>query len=52
MPRLPDPDKYHDPIKFFRDCHALIVTQVNLLDQLAKEAESKGVIKSLKDDKR
>lgn len=52
MPRLPDPDKYLDPIKFFRDCHALIVTQINLLEQLALDAESKGVIKSLKDDKR
>ena len=52
MSRLPDPDKYSDPIKFFRDCHAFIVTQVNLLEQLAMEAESKGVIKSLKDDRR
>lgn len=52
MLHLPDPDKYNDPIKFFRDCHALIVTQVNLLEQLSLDAESKGVIKSLKDDKR
>jgi hemerythrin-like domain-containing protein len=52
MPALPDPNKYNDPIKFFRDCHALIITQVNLLEQLAIDAESKGVIKSLKDDKR
>src|SRR5689334_18950687 len=52
MPRLPDPNKYADPIRFFRDCHALVVTQINLLEQLAKDAESKGVIKSLRDDKR
>jgi hemerythrin-like domain-containing protein len=52
LPHLPDPNKYNDPIKFFRDCHALIVTQVNLLEQLTLEAEAKGVIKSLRDDKR
>ncbi len=52
MQRLPDPNKYNDPIKFFRDCHALIITLVNLLEQLANDAEAKGVIKSLKDDKR
>ncbi|MFI5263288.1 MAG: hemerythrin domain-containing protein [Candidatus Kapaibacterium sp.] len=52
MPKLPDPDKYNDPIKFFRDCHALIITQVNLLEQLVLDAESKGVIWSLKKDSR
>ncbi|MEP7233905.1 MAG: hemerythrin domain-containing protein [Ignavibacteriota bacterium] len=52
MAKLPDPNKYSDPIKFFRDCHALIGSQVNLLAQMVAEAESKGVIKSLKDDDR
>jgi len=51
MPQLPDPNKYDDPIRFFRDCHALIITLINRLEKLAQEAESKGVKKSIKEDK-
>ncbi len=50
MPQLPDPNKYNDPIKYFRDSHALITTQVNLLEKLTQSAEVKGVIKSIKED--
>ena len=48
MPQLPDPNKYNDPIKYFRDCHALITTQINLLEKLWQSAEANGVIKSIK----
>ena len=51
MPQLPDPNKYNDPIKYFRDCHALITTQINLLEKLWQSAEANGVIKSIKEDK-
>jgi hemerythrin-like domain-containing protein len=51
MPQLPDPNKYNDPIKYFRDSHALITTQVNLLEKLTHSAELKGVIKSITEDK-
>ncbi len=51
MPQLPDPNKYKDPIKYFRDCHALITTQINLLEKLWQSAEANGVIKSIKEDK-
>src|SRR6266480_466755 len=51
MPSLPDPNRYNDPIKYFRDSHALITTQINILEQLAKNAEIKGVLKSITEDR-
>jgi hemerythrin-like domain-containing protein len=51
MPSLPDPNKYNDPIKYFRDCHALIAIQLNNLEQLTIDAERKGIKKSIKEDK-
>ncbi len=52
MPHLPDPNKYNDPIKFFRDSHALITTQINLLEKLAQTAEASGNMKSVREDTR
>jgi hemerythrin-like domain-containing protein len=51
MPRLPDPNKYSDPIRYFRDSHALIVTVINQLEELIKSAELKGIKKSITEDK-
>ena len=51
MPSLPDPNKYNDPIRYFRDCHALITTQINLLDKLIHDSEANGVIKNIRENK-
>jgi len=48
---LPDPNKYNDPIRYFRECHALIITLINQLEQLTQEAEKKGVKQSIKEDR-
>jgi hemerythrin-like domain-containing protein len=51
MPSLPDPNKYNDPIRYFRDSHALIISLINQLEDLIKNAEAKGIKKSIKEDK-
>jgi hemerythrin-like domain-containing protein len=51
MIHLPDPNKYNDPIRYFRDCHALIVTLINQLDQLTLDAEKTGIKKSIAEDR-
>ncbi|MFI5264915.1 MAG: hemerythrin domain-containing protein, partial [Candidatus Kapaibacterium sp.] len=50
MPHLPDPNKYSDPIRYFRDSHALIITLINQLEDLIKNAEAKGIKKSIVED--
>jgi len=51
LTHLPDPNKYSDPIRYFRDSHALIITLINQLDDLIKSAEQKGIKKSIIEDK-
>jgi hemerythrin-like domain-containing protein len=51
LTRLPDPNIYNDPIRFFRDCHALIVQVINQLELLISDAEKKGIRFSIQEDK-
>src|SRR5947209_16038008 len=51
MTHLPDPNTYNDPIRYFRDCHALVITMINQMEDLTKSAETKGVKASIKEDR-
>jgi len=46
MIRLPDPEKYEDPIRYFRDCHGVVGAVVDEFEQLIKSAKEMGVAKS------
>lgn len=41
--RLPDPSKYHDPIRYFRDSHGAVAIALDALDKLIVGAERDGV---------
>lgn len=41
--RLPDPSKYHDPIRYFRDSHGVISVALEVLESVVHEAEKIGV---------
>jgi hemerythrin-like domain-containing protein len=43
MIQLPNPDDYEDPIRYFRDCHKLIVGIVDRFEKLVTQAQEKGV---------
>ncbi len=40
---LPDPTKYDDPIRYFRDSHKVISTEIGRLETMISEAERIGV---------
>ncbi|MEI8133739.1 MAG: hemerythrin domain-containing protein [bacterium] len=50
MIRLPDPNTYEDPIRYFRDSHALIILQINRLEKLVTQAETGDPIQSIQTD--
>ena len=41
--KLPDPAKYSDPIRYFRDCHGAIAAALDAMDKVIVGAESDGV---------
>lgn len=47
MKHLPDPKKYKDPIRYFRDSHGVINEALVTLELLLKEAATVGLEKSL-----
>lgn len=46
MIRLPDPDKYEDPIRYFRDSHGVVGGVVDRFEKLLLGAKENGVSKS------
>ncbi len=41
--RLPDPTKYHDPIRYFRDSHGVVASALDALDKVITDSEREGV---------
>lgn len=52
MIRLPDPEKYEDPIRYFRDCHGVVGAVVDEFEKLVKSARQIGVAKSFAESDR
>lgn len=50
MRHLPEPEKYQDPIRYFRDSHGVINEALVTLERLLDEVASTGLDKSLKDN--
>lgn len=46
MKQLPDPRKYQDPIRYFRDSHGVITEQLAVLERLLVEASALGLEKT------
>lgn len=46
MIRLPDPQQYDDPIRYFRDCHGVVGSVVDRFEKLLASARENGVAKS------
>ena len=51
MTHLPDPKKYHDPIRYFRDSHGVITEQLVELERLLTEASTIGLEKTFEQSK-
>ena len=47
--QLPDPSKYNDPIRYFRDSHKVIGIAIAEMDALIAEAEKSGMTKYFQD---
>lgn len=43
MIKLPNPFKYEDPIRYFRDSHAIILSVIERFERLVSEARESGV---------
>ncbi len=46
MIRLPDPNDYEDPIRYFRDCHGVVGSVVDRFEKLLALAREQGVAKA------
>ncbi len=51
MKHLPDPKKYHDPIRYFRDSHGVITELLVVLERLLTEAAAIGLEKTFAQSK-
>jgi hemerythrin-like domain-containing protein len=46
--RLPDPNKYDDPVQFLRAAHAVIIKELDLLKRLLADVQSQGLAESFR----